>query len=229
MIPCICLGNVDTPPNMVYSTCVRFGLRSLSKNAVSESDVLRLEDMMVAKVAKQKFTCPVCEKDFYMLPYDVKRRNYCSCVCANLYLRGPNHPHWRGGRVLDNGYIRTTNPITGYYGHIREHRLVMSQILGRPLDKSEHVHHINGNRSDNRPENLKLMTLLEHRCVHRYRDNNLRMPGEENPIVLCLCGCGRSFLKYTPDGMPRRYIHGHNRRAARETIPAAAGNVSKSD
>lgn len=47
-----------------------------------------------------------------------------------------------------------------------EHRIVMEQILGRILSHNEDVHHINGNKRDNRPENLVVMSRKVHMSQH---------------------------------------------------------------
>lgn len=64
-------------------------------------------------------------------------------------------------RTLDkNGYAVLSNmhdhPNARKNGNIFEHVVVMAEKLGRPLVKGENVHHINGVRDDNRPENLEV-------------------------------------------------------------------------
>jgi hypothetical protein len=108
-----------------------------------------------------------------------KSRHQMSVNRTAVAQRGGNHPNWKGGRCVHDGYVevmidilpeaqramaRLMRPNQGY---ILEHRLLKAMELGRPLSRKEVVHHKNHNRADNRPENLAVMTNGPHSRKHR--------------------------------------------------------------
>jgi hypothetical protein len=114
-------------------------------------------------------TCLACGKQFNRTLYDVNRGQgkYCSYACHN---HGKHHPSWKGGRRLnDKGYVRQRTPDSR---DVLEHRAVMERYLGRSLATDEIVHHINGDKADNRIENLQVMTHAEHTRHHNLEGGN---------------------------------------------------------
>ncbi len=82
-----------------------------------------------------------------------------------------SNANFKGGRYVDNnGYVRIHIylPSDSYRGQaFYEHILIMEAHIGRPLEKGEIVHHINEEKTDNRIENLQIMTIREHLLHHR--------------------------------------------------------------
>ncbi len=123
-------------------------------------------------------------------------KTYCrSCMCkdtvckrvpksskgiARPHLQKENSPNWKGGRYVDsNGYImihvgNNLNVKTKWESYKKEHVVIMETILNRPLTKEECVHHINGDKSDNRLENLAVIKSNQH---HRLAHNSLQQIG----------------------------------------------------
>lgn len=112
--------------------------------------------------------CLHCGVEFPRIKCHTKTngKTFCSKLCANAYhepirtKQGDQHPSWKGGRRKDyRGYIRLwmpDHPNANSEGCVPEHRYVMEQIIGRFLLPNETVHHKNGKRDDNSPDNLEL-------------------------------------------------------------------------
>lgn len=89
-----------------------------------------------------------------------KARGYCDVHYARLRSNGtldakPIRKRGTGG-IDSSGYVVHQRIVDGKRLRIKEHRAVMEQVLGRALLPTETVHHKNGNRADNRPENLEV-------------------------------------------------------------------------
>lgn len=89
---------------------------------------------------------------------------FCSRECFFKYNSQENHWYWKGGiKTRPDGYIRDSK--TDQYIH----RIVMEKYLGRKLDTTEHIHHIDGNPKNNEISNLLILTNSEHRKLENLK------------------------------------------------------------
>jgi predicted DNA-binding protein (UPF0251 family) len=78
---------------------------------------------------------------------------------------GEKNPSWKGGRILNKGYVlikKPEHPRAGKNGYVAEHILVWEQAHGCPLPREFEIHHLNSIRADNRAENLLAVTSKGH-------------------------------------------------------------------
>lgn len=127
--------------------------------------------------------CAYCGETFLGRKHISKRRTtasglqFCSRSCRGKhttstqdvshlrpfdFTKGQEPHNYRGWHFHSAGYITLMRKGQRQL----EHRKVMEQHLGRPLLSDEIVHHVNGHRTDNRVENLEVMTQSEHMRLH---------------------------------------------------------------
>lgn len=149
-------------------------------------------------------TCAQCGAPIRKSPSLLRERNFCNLACLGKYrsahLTGPRAAHWRGGVIMRSGRVmlhRPDHPNANNHGYIYRYRLVAEETLGRYLQPGEIVHHIDGNETNDVPENLLVMSQAEH--ASRY---DARRP--VRGVIPECCGHGHAL---TPDNL---YIHQRN-------------------
>lgn len=113
--------------------------------------------------------CPHCRKNF-TVPPSKSEQTHCShrCQKSTRIARPLDRMHnGRPARLDHAGYVMVWEPShpRAFHGWYTEHRLVMEASIGRHLERREVVHHISGDKQDNRIENLSLMNEYRHNAL----------------------------------------------------------------
>ena len=157
-----------------YRLCPSCGREQLALDMIASHGI---ETKRASELGKYKsgkdiiyynLTCPKCGKKHWTRY--ISEHSHC-VHCRNMPT-GVKHHAWKGGRNLaSNGYIeillQPDDPLFAMAGerhYAWEHRIVVAKRLGRCLKDWELVHHLNGVKTDNRDENLELVTPHEHRA-----------------------------------------------------------------
>lgn len=87
-------------------------------------------------------------------------------------ISGKNHWRWKGGKIYMAGYVyilKPNHPRADKRGYIKRAYLVVEKTIKRYINFKEIVHHINGIKNDDRPENLQLFPNRSEHTKHHHK------------------------------------------------------------
>lgn len=140
-----------------------------------------------------KAKCSTCGKETFQDIANSKKANRCFCSrdCQTKGHSGKNSPSWQGGRKLKRKndpkssvlIYNPSHPNCNRDGYICEHRLIVEESIGRYLEKTELIHHIDCDHSNNDIINLDIVSQEEHNQVHWSLNNLLPILLERGVII----------------------------------------------
>jgi len=125
----------------------------------------------------QKKPCAICGKIMDVQPSVINRKKYCSLLCAKIawkgkrrsprteFYKGMRGTRWNDGTTHNKGYrfrMCPEHPRANSNGYVADHILAWERANAKLLPNGWCVHHLNGVKDDNRPENLVAMPRKHH-------------------------------------------------------------------
>jgi len=145
---------------MNYSKGIYSNREWLKKHYVRQHFSLR-------KIAK------MCKVNFKTIDFWVKKFNFIKHPVGSKGMKREKCHRWKGGKTIVNGYI-----VIYENGHkyIPEHRIIAEKCLGRKLLQKEVIHHIDGNRTNNNPQNLYLFPSNNEHKAFEHLSKRISIP-----------------------------------------------------